>query len=238
MVIRGEPAPVIWAPMALRYSARSWISGSHAADSMTVLPSASVAAIIRLAVPSTVEPNGPPRKISAPLSRLAVATMSPLSSSISAPSARRPIRWRSTGRGPIAHPPGMATRARLRLASSGPSTQMLARIFRTRSYGAWELASSSTQIRTGPSASRETEAPRSRSTSAMYRMSATSGTFASVLTPSLSSAAAMSGRLAFFAPLMRTLPLSLPFPLMTNRSMILFRAPGSGHHGHPYDTAL
>ena len=78
MMIRGVPAPAIRAPMAMSISARSTISGSQAADSMMVRPSANVAADMMLAVPNTVEPNGPPRKTVAPLSLSAVAMMSPL----------------------------------------------------------------------------------------------------------------------------------------------------------------
>ena len=63
MVMVGLPAPVIFAPMALRKCARSTTSGSQAALSMMVTPSASTAAIMTLAVPSTVEPARPPRNI-------------------------------------------------------------------------------------------------------------------------------------------------------------------------------
>ena len=42
----------------------------------------------------------------------------------------------SSGREPIASPPGSATRARPVRASSGPSTQIEPRILRTSSYGA------------------------------------------------------------------------------------------------------
>ena len=52
--------------MALRKLARSTTSGSQAALSITVTPSASVAAIMTLAVPSTVEPARPPRNIAEP----------------------------------------------------------------------------------------------------------------------------------------------------------------------------
>ena len=48
------PAPLIFAPIALRHSARSTTSGSRAAFSSTVTPSASVAAIITFSVPVTV----------------------------------------------------------------------------------------------------------------------------------------------------------------------------------------
>lgn len=59
-----------------RHLAKSAISGSQAADSITVVPFAIVAAIITFAVPSTVEPNDPPRNISLPFRPLgASATM-------------------------------------------------------------------------------------------------------------------------------------------------------------------
>ena len=48
------PAPLTFAPIAFRQFARSTTSGSRAAFSMTVVPSASVAAIIRFSVPVTV----------------------------------------------------------------------------------------------------------------------------------------------------------------------------------------
>ena len=78
IVNRGEPMPLILAPILLRQFARSAISGSHAADSITVRPPANVAAISTFAVPSTVEPNGPPRNISLPTNPFgASATMYP-----------------------------------------------------------------------------------------------------------------------------------------------------------------
>ena len=43
---------------------------------------------------------------------------------------------RSTGRVPMAQPPGSDTFASPMRASSGPTTQKLARIFETSSYGA------------------------------------------------------------------------------------------------------
>ncbi len=51
---RSVPAPWIFAPMAMSMCARSTTSGSRAAFSITVCPSASVAAIIRFSVPVTV----------------------------------------------------------------------------------------------------------------------------------------------------------------------------------------
>ena len=54
IVMRAVPAPLILAPMASRHCARSITSGSRAALSSTVMPSASVAAINRFSVPVTV----------------------------------------------------------------------------------------------------------------------------------------------------------------------------------------
>ena len=135
MTMRGVPRPEIRAPMAIRRRPRSTISGSQAALSMTVRPRASVAALMMLAVPSTVLPKGPPRKTVAPLSPPAgaFATTSPFDRLMVAPRAARPLRCRSIGRGPIAQPPGMEIRACPRRASMGPSTQTPARIVRTRS---------------------------------------------------------------------------------------------------------
>jgi hypothetical protein len=54
MRITSLPAPEICAPIATRQLARSTTSGSRAAFSITVSPSASAAAIIRFSVPVTV----------------------------------------------------------------------------------------------------------------------------------------------------------------------------------------
>lgn len=53
-VMRGVPAPSICAPSAIRQSARSVTSGSIAAFSSTVVPSASTAAISTFSVPVTL----------------------------------------------------------------------------------------------------------------------------------------------------------------------------------------
>ncbi len=54
MRMQSVPAPWILAPIAMRKLARSTTSGSRAAFSSKVSPSASVAAIIRFSVPVTV----------------------------------------------------------------------------------------------------------------------------------------------------------------------------------------
>ena len=122
-------------PSALRKLARSTTSGSAAAPSMTVCPSASTAAIITLSVPSTVEPCFPRMSMTAPRSprlaeRLDVAGLD------AQPGRRAPrIRagaGRSVGRRSRIRP-GSDTGASFMRASSGPITQTEARILRTRS---------------------------------------------------------------------------------------------------------
>ncbi len=65
-VMRSVPAPPMRAPIAVRQRARSTTSGSRAAFSRTVVPSASVAAISRFSVPVTVATSNTNR---VPLSR-------------------------------------------------------------------------------------------------------------------------------------------------------------------------
>ena len=72
MTILSVPAPLIFAPMPIRKLARSTTSGSRAAFSSTVSPSASVAAIMRFSVPVTVTVSSTSR---VPLSRPARALM-------------------------------------------------------------------------------------------------------------------------------------------------------------------
>jgi hypothetical protein len=121
------------APQARSHSASAITSGSRAAHSITVSPRASVAAIIRLAVPSTVLPADERSATRAPRSPPAGASASstPPCIVMRAPSASIARTCRSTGRGPNTQPPGNGTRARPRRASSGPSTQIEARMRRT-----------------------------------------------------------------------------------------------------------
>ncbi len=125
------PAPPILAPMACSIWHRSTISGSRAALSMTVLPSARTAAIRMFSVAptlgkssSTVLPRSPAG---------AEASRKPCSLVISAPSRVSPSMCMSRPREPMASPPGRATFTRPQRASSGPSTAIDARIRRTRS---------------------------------------------------------------------------------------------------------
>jgi len=84
----------------------------------------------RFSVPVTVTVSITMR---APRSRLARAFTYPSSILTSAPRALRPLMWRSTGRAPMAQPPGRDTSALPKRATMGPSTRIEARIFLTRS---------------------------------------------------------------------------------------------------------
>ena len=125
------PAPSTFAPMAHSMLARSTISGSRAAFSMMVRPSATTDAISMFSVAPTL---GKSRTMSAPRKPFGVvAWRNPCFISKTTPSASKPTRCMSMGRAPIWQPPGMATRASPNLPMRGPSTEMLARIFDTSS---------------------------------------------------------------------------------------------------------
>ena len=66
----------------------------------------------------------------------------PPSNSNAAPSFVNASMCKSTGRAPIAHPPGRDTLACLLRASNGPRTNILALIFLTKSYSAIALSES------------------------------------------------------------------------------------------------
>ena len=74
---------------------------------------------------------GKSSQICAPRSSSACATTRPCSISVVAPSLRSPAWCMSSGREPIASPPGSGTTARRQRATSGPSTQTEARSFDT-----------------------------------------------------------------------------------------------------------
>jgi hypothetical protein len=129
-VIVEEPAPWMRAPIAVSIEQMSTISGSRAELSMTVVPSASTAAISRFSVAPT---DGKSSQIEVPVSRGAVATRKPCSLWTEAPSRSSPEMCMSSPREPIASPPGRATLALPQRATSGPRTLIEARILRTRS---------------------------------------------------------------------------------------------------------
>ena len=118
------PAPVTWPPMRFRSPARSAISGSRAALSITVVPLARTAAIITFSVAPTL---GNSKRTGLPTRLSAVACTSPPEISNRQPIASSAAMCMSMGRGPKLSPPGRATRAWPALASSGPSTAVEAR---------------------------------------------------------------------------------------------------------------
>ena len=123
----------------------------------------------------------------------------------------------SSGRDPIASPPGSATLALLQRPTSGPSTQTEARNWRTAAKSASYFGSSGEVMRaTSPSSS--TVAPKPRSTSAISGTSRMSGQLVIVLVPSANRVAAISLSTLFLAPPTATSPANRLPPVTTNRS--------------------
>ena len=122
----------------------------------------------------------------------------------------------SSGREPIASPPGRATFARPVRASNGPSTQIDPRILRTSSYGASEVGRSGTFTRTlstRPCTDSVTSQPSRPSSSCMVVTSEIAGRLAIVVSPGASSAAAISFNTLFLAPTTETSPASRAPPV-------------------------
>src|SRR3984957_1356382 len=134
-----------------------------------------------------------------------------------APNCRSPAWCISSGRDPMASPPGNATLARLHLPTSGPSTHTEARNWRTAAKSASYLGSSGEVMRTVAPAN-STVAPRPLSTSAISGTSRMSGQLVIVLVPSARRVAAINLRTLFFAPPTATLPDNRLPPVTTNRS--------------------
>src|SRR5262245_57552359 len=122
-----------------------------------------------------------------------------------APIACSPFKCWSTGRAPIAQPPGNDTRARPVRASSGPSTRTDARIVLTSSYGASGWVSFAARSSIEPLLL-ETSTPICASSFDMVRTSMSRGRLVSLSGPSVSSAAHRIGSAAFFAPETRIAP--------------------------------
>ena len=209
MVITGLPAPVIIAPIWPSISARSEISGSRAALSITVMPLASTAAIRMFSVAPTL---GKSRLICAPRSSVASPTTDPCSISIRAPSARSPLWCMSSGREPIASPPGSATLARSSRPINGPSTHTDARSRPTAGKSAFGDGSDGVVIVT-VSPDSTTSHPSPDSTSAINGTSRISGQLVILVVPSANSAAAISFSTLFLAPVTRTDPSSRAPPV-------------------------
>ena len=111
-----------------------------------------------------------------------------------------------TGRAPMAQPPGSDTSALPKRASSGPSTRIDARMVFTSSYGAKHSRVVVGSISICIFSSMVTETPMRPNNSIMVVTSCRCGTLRMVTGPSASSAPATIGRVAFFAPEIRTSP--------------------------------
>ena len=101
------PMPEMSAPIATNISQRSTTSGSRAALSIVVTPSAYTAAVTMFSVAPTL---GNPNVTSAPCRRSAVASSSPWLNLNSAPIASSPAMCMSIGRAPKSSPPGIDSR--------------------------------------------------------------------------------------------------------------------------------
>src|SRR6201995_6183314 len=134
-----------------------------------------------------------------------------------APNCRSPAWCISSGRDPMAAPPGSATLARLHLPTSGPSTHTEARNWRSPAKSASYLGSSGEVMRTVAPAN-STVAPRPPSTSAISGTSRMSGQLVIVLVPSASSVAPINFRTLFLAPPTATSPDNRLPPVTTKRS--------------------
>src|SRR6201992_371284 len=123
----------------------------------------------------------------------------------------------SSGREPMASPPGSATLARLHRPTRGPSTQTEARNCRTAAKSASYFGSSGAGMRTVPP-DNSTWAPKPRRTSAINGTSRMSGQLVIVLVPSANSVAAINLSTLFLAPPTATSPDNRLPPVTTKRS--------------------
>src|SRR5262245_32681782 len=225
--IVGVPTPCTRAPISTRNSARSTSSGSRAAFSITVVPRAATAAIRTFSVAPTL---GKSRFTTAPRSPLVSPTRNPCSEENVAPIFSRPLMCRSIAREPMLQPPGIATLALPKRASSGPRTRIDARIRLTSSYGV-SAGRTSEVSRTSSPCFHAVPTPRCSSTSTIVMQSWIRGTLRSVNRPSASTAAAMSLSAEFLAPAIWMIPSSGVPPVTRRRSI---RSPSPGR---PYPEA-
>ena len=200
---RACRCPRSWRPSACSIAARSTISGSRAALSITVVPSASTAAMRMFSVAPTL---GKSSQICAPRSASPRATTRPCSISVVAPSllqarlvhVQRPRADRvAAGQRDDRAPAPRDQRAEH--AHRGPQL---------RHRPVVGLGPELARARRSPPrrARRSTPQPRLRSTSAISGTSRISGQLVSVVVPSASSAAAMSLSTLFLAPTTSTEP--------------------------------
>ena len=187
-----------------------------------VTPAVSTAAVRMFSVAPT---EGKSSLISAPCRFSASATTAPCWMRVVAPIFSRPDWCISSGREPIASPPGNATTARPQRAVNGPSTQTEARNCRTASKSASgdNFSLLGVVIRTvGPSMS--TSQPSPCSTFCIKGTSRISGQLCSVVVPSANSAAAINFSTLFLAPSTLTEPCKRAPPVTKNISFTVLNS--------------
>ena len=123
-------------------------------------------------------------------------------------------------------PPGKETRARRRFPRRGPSTEIEARILRTRSQGASTAPSPVGRVTRTPSSPRSEGTPRTASRRRIISTSESRGTPRIRQGSSVSRVAARIGSAAFLAPEMRTSPSRATPPRM--ESLSTGSAPAAG----------
>ena len=130
-----------------------------------------------------------------------------------------PFKCWSTGREPMAQPPGRLTSAAPKRASVGPSTKMEARMVFTNSYGAQVLFTVPPLILNSLTPSLSTSAPMPCRSLCVVFTSASIGTLVRCRMSSVKSPAHISGRAAFFAPEITISPCNGPLPVIFSLSM-------------------
>src|SRR5690606_29663062 len=138
---------------------------------------------------------------------------------ISSPRGSIPLMCWSTGRCPIAQPPGRLTRASPKRATSGPRTRMEARMVLTRSYGASRQVISDASSSTWSLSPLRYFTPSLSKRRSVVPISRRRGTFSNVNFSAVSRLAHKMGRAAFLAPDMATSPCKGRPPRMRSLSI-------------------
>ena len=137
----------------------------------------------------------------------------PPPSRITAPSCRREDRWRSMGRGPSSHPPGIDSSERPQRLSTAPRKITDERISRIRWSGTSQRVSEAAST-TSASPSHSARQPRCRRIRMDASTSRRRGQLCSVEVPLCKMVAAKMGSTLFFAPWTCKLPLRALPPSM------------------------
>ena len=191
------PAPSIFAPQAFKKRQSSPISGSLAAPSRTVSPSARTAAATTFSVAPTLG-NG--RPMTAPLRRDTFAVTTPSRSSKQTPICSSACRCRSMGRSPMEQPPGLENSTCPTRPSNGPRSMMEERIWLMASRSiVWDETPDASIVRRPLPASPRRQ-PRESSIPIIQDTSCMPGTFSRTTVSLFRMAAAITGSTPFFDP--------------------------------------